>query len=347
MTVTIVAVPGIPEVREGDDLALLIGDALASSGLRLADGDVLVVSSKVASKAMGLTAAPTDPDAVVAAESEAVVAERLAGARLTRVVRARAGPVMAAAGVDASNTGGRDVLLLLPHDPDAVCRDLHARLSRRTGVRRLAVVLSDTAGRPWRVGQTDFALGAHGLLVCEDLRGGRDADGRPLRVTQRAVADEIAAAADLVKGKASALPVAVVRGLGDLVPGGGARPPGARSLLREGDEDWFRQGCWEAVRAALGVEPGSGLSARLGIASTAPEEPATRVARAVAVAVHDMPGVGVDVGEQNLVVTGDDDFTLGVATARLLAALRGERLTGTVHHRTAAAVTLRLEAQQG
>jgi len=232
--VTITPLTGMPEVRAGDDLAALVVAALDRCGLTLADGDILAVSSKVASKALGLTAPPTDKAAVIAAETVRVVAERLAGEHITRIVESAAGPVMAAAGVDASNTGGRDVLLLLPHDPDEVCRALAEALRRATGVDRVGVVLTDTAGRPWRTGQTDFALGADGVTVLDDLRGSVDADGRPLLVTARAIADELAAAADLVKGKTSAVPVALVRGLGRYVVGGSAGGTQSRADRRLG-----------------------------------------------------------------------------------------------------------------
>ena len=215
-TITITPLTGIPEVSEGDDLADVIQLGLDHAGVSLAHGDVLVVSSKIASKALGLVTHDPDKDRVVRAETEYVVAERAVGDRVTRIVRAKAGPIMAAAGVDGSNTGARGGWLLLPHDPDAVCERLHDRLLERHGV-RVGVVLSDTAGRPWRVGQVDFALGAHGLSVLDDLRGGADADGKPLEVTTRAVADEIAAAADLAKGKVAAVPAALLRGLPDVL----------------------------------------------------------------------------------------------------------------------------------
>ncbi|MBK6300745.1 MAG: coenzyme F420-0:L-glutamate ligase [Actinomycetales bacterium] len=211
--VTITPLHGIPEIAEGDDLAAVLAAACVRAGVPLTEGDILAVSSKIVSKALGLTAPTDDKEAVVAAETVRVVAERAGASGITRIVQGKAGPVMAAAGVDASNTGGRDVLLLLPHDPDAVCRDLHAALRAATGVEVFAVVLTDTAGRPWREGQIDFALGSHGLRVLDDLRGSVDADGRALEVTARAVADEIAAAADLVKGKTAAVPAALVRGL--------------------------------------------------------------------------------------------------------------------------------------
>ena len=140
---------------------------------------MLVVSSKVASKALGLVG--TDREAAVAAATVRVVAERaMEGGRVTRVVESAAGPVMAAAGVDASNTGSSDGVLLLPEDPDGVCASLLQAWQRAFGLTRLAVVLTDTSGRPWRVGQVDFALGAAGLRVLDDLRGEGDADGRAL-----------------------------------------------------------------------------------------------------------------------------------------------------------------------
>ena len=184
----IVGLAGIPEVAEGDDLAELLLAALSRSGETLREGDILVVSSKVVSKAGGLQVGATDKTGTVASQTVAVVAERTSGDGFTRVVRAKAGPVMAAAGVDASNTGGRDVLLLLPHDPDEVCRALRSALSSRTGVSALGVILSDTAGRPWRVGVVDFALGSAGVRVVDDLRGLPDADGLVLHVTTRALA---------------------------------------------------------------------------------------------------------------------------------------------------------------
>ncbi len=321
MSLQVVPVTGLPEVGAGADLARLVLDALERLGLPLADGDVLVVSSKVASKAAGLTA--PDREAAIAAETVRVVAERRTGDRLTRVVESAAGPVMAAAGVDASNTGPSDAVLLLPHDPDAVCRELRAALLAGSDARRLGVVLSDTAGRPWRAGQVDFALGAAGLAVTDDLRGGVDADGRELAVTVRALADEVASAADLVKGKADGVPVALVRGLGHLVP---RTDPdlGARSLLRTGPGDWFALGHTEAVRAALGVPAGSALAERIGLLDVAPEPWSVRVGRAVAVALNVVESVGVDVGADHVVVTGPDPVDVGIATARVAVALWSE-----------------------
>lgn len=332
--VTIAPLTGIPEVREGDDLTTLLLAAVAGAGLALTDGDVLALSSKIASKALGLTDPAGDKEAVVAAETVAVVAERGTGDGVTRIVRAAAGPVMAAAGVDASNTGGRDVLLRLPRDPDAVCRDLHTALCAATGVRRLGVVLTDTAGRPWRTGQTDFALGAAGIRVLDDLRGTRDADGRALEVTARAVADELAAAADLVKGKTTGVPAVLVRGLSAFVLDSAVESAsGAAELVRGGDGDWFALGDQEAVRAALGIRPGGGLAAQAGIRPSVGDTREAQVRRALAVALvpHLDPWqVGVEVSgpatDGSITIEGADPFRLGLVTARALVALAGEGL---------------------
>ncbi|HET7800952.1 MAG TPA: coenzyme F420-0:L-glutamate ligase [Humibacillus xanthopallidus] len=330
-TVTITPLHGIPEVRPGDDLADVVDAGLRSSGVTLAAGDVVVVSSKVASKALGLVTDDPDKERVVAAESDGVVAERLSGGRLTRIVTAKAGPVMAAAGVDGSNTGERGGWLLLPHDPDGVCRTLHAELTTRHGV-RLGVVLSDTAGRPWRAGQVDFALGAHGLRVLDDLRGAVDADGRDLSVTARALADEIAAAADLVKGKVLGVPVAVVRGLADVVLDDDADADldriGARGLVRTGPEDWFALGRVEAVRAALGVTAGSPLAARVGIPPAGPDTRTGAVSRAVRLALADDDEATADVGDDSVTLGADGPYALGRLVARLQAALSCDGLEG-------------------
>ncbi|MGJ7440280.1 coenzyme F420-0:L-glutamate ligase [Aquipuribacter sp. MA13-6] len=245
---------GVGEVRTGDDLAGLLLAACERAGHAPGDEDVLVVSSKVLAKSLGLWRA--DRDSAVLAESRGVVAERRTPNGVTRIVRAAAGPVMAAAGVDASNTGpeahGR--VLVLPHDPDAQATRLRDALGALTGSRP-AVLLTDTSGRPWRVGQTDFALGCAGLRPTDDLRGGVDADGVPLQVTVRAVADELAAAAELVKGKADGVPAALVRGCGHLVTREDG--PGAAGLVRFDTADWFATGTVESVRAALGCPPGT------------------------------------------------------------------------------------------
>ncbi|MET9963955.1 coenzyme F420-0:L-glutamate ligase [Streptomyces sp. NPDC006326] len=231
------ALPGIPEVRPGDDLARLIADAAPE----LRDGDVLLVTSKIVSKAEGRIVRADSREEAIDAETVRVVARR----GPLRIVENRQGLVMAAAGVDASNTEPGTVLLL-PADPDASAAALRAGLRERLGV-DVGVVVTDTFGRPWRAGLTDVAIGASGVRVLDDLRGGTDTHGNPLSATVVATADELAAAGDLVKGKAAGLPVAVVRGL-DHVRGEGSA---AADLVRPAADDMFRLGTSEAVREAV------------------------------------------------------------------------------------------------
>lgn len=240
---------GVPEVRPGDDLAALLHDAVVaavwpdgSTGLR--DGDVVVVTSKVVSKAEGRVVAADDREDAITAETVRVVATRQHPGGVLRIVENRLGLVMAAAGVDASNTPVGTVLLL-PQDPDASARALRARLQAASGV-RLGVVVTDTAGRAWRRGLVDLAIGAAGVAVLEDLRGRDDHHGRRLDVTVTAVADEIASVAELLAGKTSQRPVTVVRGLGRHVLAADDDGDGARELVRGGAEDMFREGSAEA-----------------------------------------------------------------------------------------------------
>ncbi len=237
-------VPGLPDVRPGDDLAALIAGAV-----ELLDGDVVVVTSKIVSKAEGrLVTVPEGTDreqvrlAAVADETVREVARR--GPAV--IAETRHGLVMAAAGVDASNVRP-DEVALLPLDPDASAQALRARLRELSGV-DVAVVVSDTMGRAWRVGQTDQAIGAAGLAPVRDARGTADTFGEILEVTEIAVADELAAAAELVKGKSSAVPVAVVRGLA--LPDDGR---GAATLVRPAAQDWFRLGTVEAQRSVVAL----------------------------------------------------------------------------------------------
>jgi len=239
------AIAGIPEIREGDDLAAIIGDRFEGDQPR--DGDILVVTSKIVSKAEGRIVEAKDREQAITDETVRLVASREHPGGVTRIVENRLGLVMAAAGVDSSNTADGTVLLL-PVDPDKSAKTIADELRERFGA-RIGVIVSDTLGRPWRLGQTDTAIGAAGIRVFEDLRGSTDAGGRPLEATITAVADELAAAADLVKGKAAGLPVAVVRGMGHLV--GDTDLPGARSLVRSADQDMFRQGSDEAYAAGL------------------------------------------------------------------------------------------------
>ncbi len=244
-------VAGIPEIVAGDDLATIIGDAIASSpssasgtasATGVHDGDILSVTSKIVSKAEGRQVIAGDREAAITEETVRVVATRAHPGGVTRIVENKLGMVLAAAGVDSSNAPD-GVVLLLPEDPDASARALCAALRARFGV-RIGVVISDTLGRPWRQGQTDVAIGAAGIRVLHDLRGTPDANGRPMDVTMAAVADEIASAADLVKGKTSRVPVAIVRGLPHLVAE--LDEPGAAALVRPASEDMFRLGTKEA-----------------------------------------------------------------------------------------------------
>ncbi|MCU1478383.1 MAG: coenzyme F420-0:L-glutamate ligase [Subtercola sp.] len=237
------AVEGIPEIRSGDMLGVIVGDAIESSGLEALEGDILVVTSKIVSKAEGRSLRADDREDAITAETVRVVASRAHPGGITRIVENRQGIVQAAAGVDASNTPAGTVLLL-PADPDASARALATVLRARFGV-RLGILISDTLGRAWREGQTDAAIGSAGVTVVDDLRGGVDAHGQLLEVTQIAVADEIAAATDLVKGKATGVPVALVRGLGRFVVESLETP--ARALNRTGPTDMFRLGTDEAL----------------------------------------------------------------------------------------------------
>ncbi|MEU8544957.1 coenzyme F420-0:L-glutamate ligase [Streptomyces sp. NPDC048717] len=258
------ALDGIPEVAPGDDLAKLIASAVApvsseASASGLADGDILLVTSKIVSKAEGRSLVAADREAAIDAETVRVVARR----GPLRIVENRQGLVLAAAGVDASNTPAGTVLLL-PEDPDASARRIREGLREALGGIDVGVLVTDTFGRPWRNGLTDVAIGAAGVRVLDDLRGGTDPHGNPLNATITATADELAAAGDLVKGKLGGRPVAVVRGLshlvGDAEPGAGAgagagsgagTDSGARALVRDASEDMFRLGTSEAVREAV------------------------------------------------------------------------------------------------
>jgi coenzyme F420-0:L-glutamate ligase / coenzyme F420-1:gamma-L-glutamate ligase len=242
-------VPGLPEVRPGDDLGGLIAAALPPD---LDDSDVLVVAHKVVSKAEGRVVSLGD----VSAGEQAVAlgaeqgkdprqvqvvldesAELLRAVRGVMICVTRHGFVCANAGVDASNAAGADELILLPLDPDASARALRERLSELRGVRP-AVIVSDSFGRAWRVGQTDVAIGAAGLRPVEDWIGRHDSVGRELRATAIAVADSIAGAADLARAKDSREPAVLVRGLERFVIAGDG--PGAAALRRERDMDLFR-----------------------------------------------------------------------------------------------------------
>ena len=226
--IEIVALAGIPEIRPGDDLARLVGDALERAG-GLAEGDVLVVAQKAVSKAEGRVVRSDDTVGLILGEARAV--RRRRGDLV--IAETEQGFVCASAGVDRSNAPGEGWAVLLPRDPDASARELRDALAARFGVAP-AVIVSDSFGRAWRQGTTDVAIGVAGLAPLLDLRGTQDASGRTLGSTQIAVADELAGAAELVLGKASGLPAARVRGY--RVPAGNGS---ARDLVMPPERDLF------------------------------------------------------------------------------------------------------------
>ncbi len=234
MNVQLLPVSGIGEVAPGVDLGAVILEALAASGITLEDGDIVVVTHKVVSKAEGAMERLREDDP----EAHRRLVEREATAILRRrgtlcIAETRHGFICANAGVDRSNvTPGSAVLL--PADPDRSAHRLRLRLERASGV-RLAVVVTDTFGRPWRRGLTDVAIGVSGMPAIHDLRGSTDTWGRPLEVTEVALADEVASAADLVMGKARNIPVVVMRGVE--IPAAEGR---GADLVRPPEEDLFR-----------------------------------------------------------------------------------------------------------
>ena len=246
--ISVLPVAGLPEVEAGADLGTLICEA-ALAGPGLADGDILVITSKIVSKAEDRVMTG-DRDSAIRAETVRVVARR----GPTTISQTRHGLVMAAAGVDESNTAP-GTLVLLPVDPDASAEALRKCITERAGA-RVGVVITDTMGRPWRAGQTDTAIGAAGIVPVRDHRGQTDTYGNVLEVTIAAVADEIAAAADLVKQKTTGVPVALVRGLPDLVTDNAG--PGAAALIRPAEDDMFRLGAADVVTARRTVREFTG-----------------------------------------------------------------------------------------
>lgn len=246
------ALDGIPEVSPGDDLGSLIAAALGAAGIGLVNDDVLVVTQKVVSKAEGrvvelASVQPSerarewaeqwgkDPRQVELVLRESAEVVRMAEGGLI-ISRTRHGFVCANAGVDLSNTGGDERATLLPEDPDRSARQIRERLGEVAGARP-AVIVSDSFGRPWRDGITDVAIGAAGIEPLLDLRGTPDADGRALHATVVAIADELAAAGELVAGKASRRPVVLIRGYRFVAPAGDG--PGAVALVMDRARDLF------------------------------------------------------------------------------------------------------------
>lgn len=245
------AFDGIGEVTSGTDLAAMV------AALPLRSGDIVLVTSKVVSKAEGRTRTGTRDEALPD-ETVRVVARRGA----TSIVENHLGLVMAAAGIDASNVAP-GTIVLLPVDPDASAREIRTRVYAETG-HNVAVLVTDTAGRAWRTGQTDICIGVAGLDPVESLAGRDDPYGNPLQVTEPAVADELAGVAELVSGKLTGRPVAVVRGLEARVLAPGNHGPGARRLVRPAEEDLFGLGARQAVVAAVAGQDRTGFGAPAG-----------------------------------------------------------------------------------
>lgn len=244
--VELIAVEGLPEIGPGDPLAELIADRID-----LIDGDVVAIVQKVVSKAEGMGVALADVEPreraielahrlgkepalveLILRESRQVIREER-----VLIVETHSGLICANAGIDTSNVGPGGDVLLLPRDPDASARRLRAELAGACG-RRIAVLVTDSFGRAWRVGQSEVAIGCAGFAPVEDRRGGPDRDGRELVASEIATADQLAAASDLVRDKASGIPVVVIRGLAERVSA--ADGPGAAALQRDAAEDLFR-----------------------------------------------------------------------------------------------------------
>ncbi|GAA1745934.1 coenzyme F420-0:L-glutamate ligase [Luedemannella helvata] len=316
----VLPVRGIGEITPGTALAEVIW--AAAPWLR--DGDVLIVTSKIVSKAEGrlVTVPPDEGPERDAARQAAVTAETartVATRGPTRIVQTRHGFVLAAAGIDASNVDPTH-LVLLPLDPDASARALRAALREVSG-REVGVVITDTMGRPWRLGLTDVAIGAAGLPALRDHRGEVDAYGNDLFITQLAVVDELAAAGELVKGKTDQVPVAVVRGFLPRVPTGAPDGDGARVLIRDAESDMFSLGTAEA--RADGLRTAATLPDREPD-DQAPAGVAERLAAALAI-VPEVAGVRWHPLDERAAVLGVADgpaaVALGTAVHRLRVAL--------------------------
>jgi coenzyme F420-0:L-glutamate ligase / coenzyme F420-1:gamma-L-glutamate ligase len=256
-TLQVTAIAGLPEVQPGDNLAALALAALARRRLALLPGDVLVYTSKIVSKAEGrlLALAGVEPSPFAAAwaaahgkdsrQVEVVLREARRIVRMDRgliIAETRHGFVCANAGVDASNAGTHGHVVLLPQEPDVSARRLRDALAAAAGIPAtdLAVVISDTFGRPWRRGQTNVAIGAAGIATVHSYAGQHDPEGYELRATEIAVADQLAGATELVMRKLARVPLALVRGYDFPRLAAGADDPGAAALVRDAASDFFR-----------------------------------------------------------------------------------------------------------
>lgn len=253
--ITIVSVEGLPEfsaeTTAKDVLPAVLSELSWPDGSTgLVDGDIIVVTSKIISKSEGRVAEADDRETAIDSEAVRVVASRTVDtgdrSKTLKITQTHHGFVMAASGVDASDlpTGS---IALLPQDPDSSARELRAAFQETVSDTSIGVVITDSAGRPWREGITDFAIGAAGVDVLKDFRGTQDRFGQILDVTVTCVADELAAAAELVTPKSVGSPVAVVRGLGSAVLASDDDGPGAQAIVRTADDDLFRLGTAEAI----------------------------------------------------------------------------------------------------
>lgn len=309
------AVTGLPDFRPGDDLAA----AICQGAPWLADGDIVAITSKAVSKCEGrlVRSGVSEEERTLArhraidAETAAVVAQRGS----VRIVQTRQGMTMAAAGVDASNVNA-DEIALLPLDSDASARAIRASVRAHTG-RDVAVIITDTVGRPWRDGLVDIALGTAGIAPLRDLRGTVDTHGHPLAVTALAQIDELASASELVRGKLGRVAAAVIRG----IPWQDAGPaaPGAAALIRAGGEDMFSLGTRDVVPAA-----------RRAVALAGPPAGVELLVDAAVARMGEEPGMATTREGTSVRVRCGDPFELGVYTGQLLVALRAEGLAADV-----------------
>lgn len=342
----ILPVAGIGEVVPGTDLATLIVEAAPW----LRDGDVLVVTSKIVSKAEGrlvdVPATGPEHERARSAAIESETARAVASRGQTRIVATHHGFVMAAAGVDDSNVA-QSQLALLPKDPDASARALRAALATMHGL-RVAVVVSDTMGRPWRNGLTDVALGAAGIAPLRDHRGEVDRYGNELHLTQAAVVDELAAAAELVKGKTEGVPVAVVRGLAATFEEDG--PGVVAALVREPASDMFSLGTAEA--RAVGLQEAATLTDTAQVSEPADPAAVRRVAGGLTpmlgpgttMTVHTGPPVAVHCTTDSADAAALTQ--LGIDVHRLRAALAAAQFTSAAELSTPGTVLVRVGAPE-